>query len=208
MEAEYYTDKSILVFGDTKPWTQNLKELGGRYNPNLKDQTGRKGRKGWIFPRSKESQVMQFVAEANAGLILPLPIQPRSPSLSVAYAPQSLPSNLSIGPKKTNDRKVKETLETRPTSVSFPNLFVGADNLTYQIIMYTVVCPRVNQLVDIQVGYQIINYEVIELEKQEAPFDSIVIAPIEDRTRQSRAVIVNGQWKVEGLGDDHILIFK
>src|SRR5437868_552335 len=67
MEAQFYSDKSIAVFGDTRPWANNLKEMGGKYNSNLR------GQPGWIFSRNKEAEIMQFIANANAGYIQPLP---------------------------------------------------------------------------------------------------------------------------------------
>jgi hypothetical protein len=205
MQAQHYTDKSIAVFGDTKPWTQNLKELGGRYNPNLR------GGHGWIFSKSKEGQVLQFIDDANAGLIAPLPVQPRSPSLAVAYPPQPIRSNQSVQLVRSPVQSIRSPVQMLPsqvTTVSFPNSFVGADNLNYQIIIYTVVLPVVNQLVDIQVGDQMVNYQVMEIEKQNAPFDSIAIAPIDNPNQLSRAVIINGQWKVEGMEQEHSLLFK
>lgn len=65
MQAEYYSDKSIAVFGETKPWASNLRALGGKFNANLK------GRPGWIFQRNKEAELMQFIAQAQQGLIQP-----------------------------------------------------------------------------------------------------------------------------------------
>ena len=66
MQAEYYSDKSIAVLGETKPWAANLRTLGGKFNGNLK------GRPGWIFPRNKEAELMQFIGQAQQGLIQPM----------------------------------------------------------------------------------------------------------------------------------------
>lgn len=67
MQAEYYSEKAIAVLGDTKPWAANLKALGGKFNGNLR------GRPGWIFQRAKEPELMQFIAQANAGQIQAAP---------------------------------------------------------------------------------------------------------------------------------------
>ena len=69
MQAEYYSDKSIAVYGDTKPWASNLRSLGGKFNGNLR------GRPGWIFPRSRESELMQFIDQVNSGQVA-APSQP------------------------------------------------------------------------------------------------------------------------------------
>ncbi len=44
--------KSFLVKGDTKEVKENLKELGGKWNQALR---------GWIFPKSKELEVADFL---------------------------------------------------------------------------------------------------------------------------------------------------
>lgn len=48
-----YTEKSILVKGDTKPIKDKLKEIGGRYNQTLG---------GWIFSKTKKSNVEDILA--------------------------------------------------------------------------------------------------------------------------------------------------
>jgi DNA topoisomerase-1 len=50
-----YSEKSIAVIGDTKPLKDTLKELGGRFNPNL-TVSGKKTA-GWIFGKSKLQKV-------------------------------------------------------------------------------------------------------------------------------------------------------
>lgn len=44
--------KSFLVKGNTAPIKNDLKELGGKWNNSLK---------GWIFPKSYESSVAEFL---------------------------------------------------------------------------------------------------------------------------------------------------
>lgn len=84
MQAEYYSDKSIAVFGETKPWAANLRALGGKFNANLK------GRPGWIFQRNKEAELMQFIAQAQQGLVqpaAPVPTQTQYPIATPQLAP-------------------------------------------------------------------------------------------------------------------------
>ena len=66
MEIVDYSDKSIAVYGETKPWHKNLKSLGGRFNPNLKDGPG------WIFSKKHDDKVSSFVQRANDGDIEPI----------------------------------------------------------------------------------------------------------------------------------------
>ena len=48
---ENYSEKAIAVFGDTSSIKEKLLELGGKFNTNLRGQAG------WIFPKSKESNL-------------------------------------------------------------------------------------------------------------------------------------------------------
>jgi len=52
-----YSDKSVAVFGDTKPIKDQLKHMGGRFNPFLVNpDTGQK-EAGWVFPVSKLAEL-------------------------------------------------------------------------------------------------------------------------------------------------------
>jgi len=50
-----YSEKAIAVIGSTKPIKDALKELGGSFNPRLSCGAG------WIFPASKQSQVIEML---------------------------------------------------------------------------------------------------------------------------------------------------
>ena len=54
-----YSDKAIAVFGDTKAIKEQLKELGGRFNPSL-NYNGEK-RAGWIFSKRKADEVRELL---------------------------------------------------------------------------------------------------------------------------------------------------
>lgn len=51
VRAIRYTDRSILVKGDTKSMKDQLKEIGGKWNPTLK---------GWIFSIKKEDEIKEL----------------------------------------------------------------------------------------------------------------------------------------------------
>lgn len=53
-----YSEKAIVVRGDTRPWVGMLKELGGRFNARLK------GGAGWIFSKRMEEKVRQALGIA------------------------------------------------------------------------------------------------------------------------------------------------
>ena len=54
---EQYTEKSIVVRGDTIKYKYDLKVLGGKYNANLRDSPG------WIFPKTSEKNIKNFISQ-------------------------------------------------------------------------------------------------------------------------------------------------
>jgi hypothetical protein len=65
-----YTERAIAVFGETKPYSKKLLDMGGKFNMNLNyrlDKTLIKTTRsdgkepGWIFPKTKLSTVEAFV---------------------------------------------------------------------------------------------------------------------------------------------------
>lgn len=59
IEVVDYSEKAIAVFGDTKAVKEQLKELGGRFNPALKCN-GEK-RSGWIFSKKQADKVKELI---------------------------------------------------------------------------------------------------------------------------------------------------
>ena len=53
-----YSDKSLAVFGDTKPIKEELKAMGGKFNSRLTFNGDRLA--GWIFTKSKEKQLAYY----------------------------------------------------------------------------------------------------------------------------------------------------
>jgi hypothetical protein len=54
-----YSEKAIAVFGDTKPAKEQLKALGGRFNPKLTHEGEKKA--GWIFSHSKRDELKKLL---------------------------------------------------------------------------------------------------------------------------------------------------
>lgn len=59
IEVMDYSEKAVAVFGDTKAIKDQLKELGGRFNPSLK-YNGEK-RSGWIFSKKQADKVKELI---------------------------------------------------------------------------------------------------------------------------------------------------
>lgn len=51
LEIVDYSEKAVAVFGDTKAIKDELKSIGGKFNPRLNYNGGK--RAGWVFPKSK-----------------------------------------------------------------------------------------------------------------------------------------------------------
>lgn len=74
LEMVDYSDKAIAVFGDTKAVKEQLKELGGRFNPSL-NYNGEK-RAGWIFSKKKADEVRNLMASEKVEAVEELPAPP------------------------------------------------------------------------------------------------------------------------------------
>lgn len=55
ISIEQYSERSIVVRGDTRKYKEDLKKLGGKYNSRLR------GEPGWIFPKTKEEDINSFI---------------------------------------------------------------------------------------------------------------------------------------------------
>jgi hypothetical protein len=54
-----YSEKALAVFGDTRPVKDELKALGGRFNPKLTHEGTKKA--GWIFSKSKGQELKSLL---------------------------------------------------------------------------------------------------------------------------------------------------
>jgi hypothetical protein len=56
-----YSDKALAVFGDTRLIKDELKALGGRFNPKLTYSEQKQA--GWIFSKSKEQELRNLLTD-------------------------------------------------------------------------------------------------------------------------------------------------
>ena len=59
IQMKEYSDKSIIIYGNTKPCKDLLKELKGRYNSNLKVDGEKVS--GWIFSKKHKEKLERFI---------------------------------------------------------------------------------------------------------------------------------------------------
>lgn len=119
-----------------------------------------------------------------------VPIQPRSPTL-VPSAQIALP--LQQSPKIIPQTRLESNAE-------FPNRFVAADGLNYQVIIYTVPLPQLNQIVNVTIGEEVITYTVVGV-KQGSYIDSINLSD------GLEASLIAGKWKINGETREHMVTF-
>tara|TARA_B110000008_G_C16790061_1_gene492277 strand:+ start:286 stop:744 length:459 start_codon:yes stop_codon:yes gene_type:complete len=67
IRIEKYTDKSIVVRGETTEYKETLKSLGGKWNSRLADKQTEEKFGGWIFPLSKIKDVEKWMRNKSVG---------------------------------------------------------------------------------------------------------------------------------------------
>ena len=90
-----YTDKSIVVIGDTKKYKDSLKNLGGKWNASLTNrETGEKFM-GWIFYLSKQREVQSWIDNGSPDVVESKTESKQGesqPKMSILAKPKVLPS--------------------------------------------------------------------------------------------------------------------
>ena len=61
-----YSDRAVVVIGDTRKYKEALKAMGGRWNPNLSIDSEESSSKGWIFSKKKLKNLKEFVANPDS----------------------------------------------------------------------------------------------------------------------------------------------
>jgi len=187
-----YTDKSFTVSGSTKDHKEKLMALGGKYNPHLK--TG----PGYIFGNKKEDEVREFIESINNS---------DSKDQDILSINNTNNTNNSNKKKLTIIDKSKSSLPSTNTVLNYPNRFIAADNLSYQIIVQTCFLPYVNQKVTVNHTNGSFDSTVIDINDGFSVNDILLTYQEDDITKQTRAVIINGKWQIHLLAVDHELIF-
>jgi hypothetical protein len=60
-----YSDKAIAVFGATKEFKDQFKELWGRFNPMLVNPETKEKEAGWVFSKKRTDQVLGIISKAS-----------------------------------------------------------------------------------------------------------------------------------------------
>lgn len=213
LTAVYYQHNKILIQGNTKKWKENLKELGCRYVAHLPEYNNTAG---WTCMKDRQEVVMQFIANANAGLVQPKAWSPREQTAPGATAGAPMVGR-DATPVAMNPADalalLRQTQAAQPAvatpappqqqTVAFPNLFIGADGLAYQVIVYVAPVPVAGKGVTVRAGEEINDYVIVST-AQSTPYDTAVISHEEETLNLA---LVAGHWQVVGRTDIHTVTF-
>lgn len=207
-----YTDKSFVVNGTTKEYKDQLKALGGRYNPNLK--TG----PGYIFSNKKEQEVREFVDKINNNdndnnnnnnnkdVLLINNNNNNNNNKDVLLINND--NNKTINTPKNRIIMPKTQIQTTSNSLEYPNRFIASDGLSYQIIIQTCPLPQLNQKVTVKYPDFSFDCIVSDIDDKSLPINDIYLTYQDnDVMKKTRAVIVNGKWQIHLLDTNHELEF-
>lgn len=68
LEIVDYSERAVVLFGNTKPFKSNLEAIGAKFNPSLK-YSEEERKPGWVFVKSKLKTLEQLVNDINQGKI-------------------------------------------------------------------------------------------------------------------------------------------
>jgi hypothetical protein len=92
-----YSERSVALFGDTKPVKDRLKEIGGKWNGSLEEPKGGGRAGGWIFKREAKQLIVDQVGQyAQTQTLPPLAAAPAPVSSPVAQVASSATTTNSV----------------------------------------------------------------------------------------------------------------
>ena len=92
MYCATYTEKSIVVRGDTRDHKEELKTLGGKWNSKLTDNSTQEQFGGWIFPTTKQEQVKKWL-ESVSNSVVPTSTPQITPRVTPRVTPRATPKS-------------------------------------------------------------------------------------------------------------------
>ena len=189
-------DGFINLTGVTKPFSNNFKTLGGRWN---------KEQMCWKFEPKYESEVKTLIQAINNGTVAPEKFTPfknkpkrNYESNSVPLYPQgSISGHMSNGGiKPASGGGLASMLPTLPQSSS-----------DFQVITYNnVFIPRVGMVASIKLGDQVEDFPVVKVGTTGTNVDHAVIS-LKDG-KMSELVVLKGHWQVNAMTVQHRVYFK
>lgn len=185
------SDGFVNLTGVTRPFSVNLKTLGGTFNRELAC---------WKFEAKHESEVRTLMQAITEGKITPEKFNYVGKKfVKKEYTPnfsQTSPQTPSVG----------FVLPTTGGNGGFklPNIQTGGGD--FQVITYSgVYIPRVGMTANVKVNDKILSYPVVKVGHTGSNVDQAIITT---ENGQSELVVIKGYWKVNGLLERHTVLFK
>ena len=88
MYCATYTEKSIVVRGETRDYKEELKSLGGKWNAKLTNKSTQEQFGGWIFPTTKQEQVKKWLASVGKAVV-----PTSTPQITPRVTPRATPKS-------------------------------------------------------------------------------------------------------------------
>jgi hypothetical protein len=206
-----YSPLSVVIYtGKNNEYDEKLKEMGGKKGTNFAKYDNDHFDIGFVFSKKmyekNQEEFDDFIDAVNNGTysektVKKAPIKIDKEKLLSATKPamsaddiakklaaNKIPKLSSISTKKEAEAEVtvRDKLESTDVVLNFPNKFVGSDNNEYQIIVHTVMIPKVGQKCKIDKDDCIVkNVDlgngILKLESEDGEFSQ-------------KAFLINGKW--------------
>ncbi len=143
MEVKSYSEKSYIVFGDTKEYKEQLKNLGGKFNMYLKHPETSEVVAGWIF--KKTDDLIEEIEKIEKGFYVMREEKVKEDKESV-----SKKSSLGVQPSQNNNlelivmkNKIKDKIKSYEDLISKLDSLVGVESVVNE---YKVRLDELNSL--------------------------------------------------------------
>ncbi len=205
-----YSEKSFAVLGDTKPYKDYLKNLGGRYNKNLKIND--ESECGWIFSKKRFNEVENFISQLPS--IKPNP-NLNTPKVSIVNI---TPKTFTIPNKNTNkntnlNTNLNKTINKNTQRVSF-EIFLPVIGMIVTIsgdfpaifgkVVKTETTDNITDVVYVEILHIDVNEEPNSNEESNETNTNQ-----EEKTNETYLLVICRQkWQVYGLTSEHSVTFN
>jgi hypothetical protein len=173
-----YSEKSFVVFGNTKPYKDSLRNMGGKFNKYLKIDDEKVP--GWIFPKKFQEEAASFVMGINSGEIVET--ENKLPSASNELPTVSAPRNTTSNSYQWVKFKIFRPKESQRARLTTEDRSSGK----------VVRSSMEGKVIKLESHNDIVDTVYIQFEGQESP---------------SLGVICRGKWQIFGYFKDHSLYF-
>lgn len=187
MELLDYTDKSFVVVGETKSIKDKLKELGGRYNPNLTHPESKERMSAWIFSKKQKEKVQDLIQnistteqkisnqfEDNLGPVQRLGLKDNLPE-----------------PSKKSRKSIKKEIRAGLDSV---NVSLETDSPEFQeIVSFTMIVPKIGMKITMRENEKVFSLVITEVRKNNDGYSFEFTAVNNDVSMDF--VMVGREWK-------------